>query len=406
MDVKSGQELDLRELIAATTNAIEAKNYNTDYLVGIKRQFNRLQCFCEEHGIDKFSMDVAERFMLERYHVQPGEYIRKFSHAHRAMDMLSDYQQLGVVMIRRRKGRTFPMQFAKDTTAYLSDMERNGRRANTVRSHKNSLLRFTDFLDSVGINDITSVTTGILRHYVKTVICYYSKNSGRLHYSIMENFIKFLHGIGRLDNDPTIGMVKVRSTSAPAHLPSTFTEDEVRRMLNAVDRESPQGKRDYAVLLLASRLGLRTSDIKQLKPQHIDWDNHRINLIQVKTGEPLSLPLPNDVGWAIIDYVKNGRPKSDAPEIFLRLAAPYVSLTNFDNILVKYMRLAGVSAERLKHHGLHILRHTTTTRMLEKGVPITAIQGVLGHVNCESTMTYIGIDTKQLTECALEVPPV
>lgn len=406
MNEKNSQELDVQELIAATMDAIKAKHYSAYYLVGIKRQFNHLQCFCEEHGIDKFNVDVAEQFMLERYHVQPGEYIRKFSHAHRAMDMLSDYQQLGVVMIRRRKGHDFPSQFKKDANAYLSYLEQNGRRANTLHSHKHSLLRFTDFLYSIGVADVSYITGDILRQYVKLVICYYSKNSSSLHYGIMENFIKFLHEIGRLDHDPTVGLVKVRGTSAPAHLPSTFTEDEVERMLSAVDRESPQGKRDYAVLLLASRLGLRTSDIKQLKPQHIDWENHRISLVQVKTGEPLSLPLPNDVGWAIIDYVKNGRPKSDAPEIFLRLAAPYVSLTNFDNILVKYMRLAGVSAERLKHHGLHTLRHTAATRMLEKGVPITAIQGVLGHVNCETTMTYIGVDTKQLAECALEVPPV
>lgn len=406
MNVKSSKDLNLRGLIAATTDAIAAKNYCANYLVGIKRQFRYLQDFCETHSIDNFSTDVAEQFMLERYNVQPGEYNIKYSLAHRAMDMLSDYQQLGAVMIRRRKGRKFPPQFAKDANAYLSHMKNECRRANTIRSHKNSLLRFTDFLDSISVIDVSSITTDVLRQYVKLVICYYSKNVGQLHYSIMEKFIKFLHDVGRLDNDPTVGMVKIKSTSAPAHLPSAFTIDEVQRILDAVDRESPQGKRDYAVLLLAARLGLRTSDIKQLQPSHIDWVNHRISLIQVKTGEPLSLPLPKDVGWAIIDYMKNGRPKSDAPEIFLRLAAPYVSLTNFDNILVRYMRLAGVSTERLRHHGLHILRHTTATRMLEKNIPITDIQGVLGHVNCETTMTYVGIDIKQLAECAMEVPSV
>lgn len=406
MNEKNNQDLNLQELIIATTDAIEAKKYNKDYLTGIKRQFNHLQSFCAEHGIDKFSMDVAERFMLERHQVQPGTYSMKLALIHRAMDMLLDYQQLGVVMIRRRKERTFPPQFEKDANAYLGNMKRIGKHANTVSSHRYALLRFTEFLDSMGINDISSITTDILCQYIKIVICHYSKNSGQLHYSIMRKFIKFLHNIKRLDNDPTIGMVEVRGTSAPAHLPSTFTEDEVRQILDAVDRESPQGKRDYAVLLLAARLGLRTSDIKQLKPQHIDWADRSINLVQVKTGEPLSLPLPKDVGWAIIDYIKNGRPKSDAPEIFLRLAAPYVSLTNFDNILAKYMRLAGVPAERLKHHGLHVLRHTKATRMLEKGIPIMDIQGVLGHVNCETTMTYVSIDTKQLAECALEVPSV
>lgn len=100
---------------------------------------------------------------------------------------------------------------------------------------------------------------------------------------------------------------------------------------------------------------------------------------------------------------ENGRPVSDAPEIFLRAVAPYVSLQNFDNILIKHMRKAGIPLDSIKHHGLHSLRHSLATHMLDEGIPITSIQGVLGHINADSTQKYIGVNVRQLRSCALEV---
>ncbi len=164
-----------------------------------------------------------------------------------------------------------------------------------------------------------------------------------------------------------------------------------------------KGKRDYAVLMIAVKLGIRTSDIRNLRPANFNWEQHLVSFTQVKTGEPITLPLPTDVGWAVIDYLKNGRPVSDAPEIFLRAVAPYVSLQNFDNILIKHMRKAGIPLDSIKHHGLHSLRHSLATHMLDEGIPITSIQGVLGHINADSTQKYIGVNVRQLRSCALEV---
>ena len=163
------------------------------------------------------------------------------------------------------------------------------------------------------------------------------------------------------------------------------------------------GNRDYAVLLLAARLGLRVSDIRNLKESDINWETKELRITQVKTREPLILPLPLDVGWAIIDYCKNARPKSDAPELFLRVVAPHVSLKNPDNILIRYMREAKIPYKRLSHHGLHILRHSLATHLLDEDIDITTIQGILGHLNIETTNKYIGINVRQLKECALEV---
>jgi integrase len=208
---------------------------------------------------------------------------------------------------------------------------------------------------------------------------------------------------GNTKEDLSLKLVPVKRSSTSARIPTTLTIEQIESILSSVDRESPQGKRDYAVLMIAVKLGIRTCDIRNLRPSNFDWDQHMVSFTQLKTGEPLSLPLPVDVGWAVIDYLKNGRPVSETPEVFLRAVAPYESLQNFDNILIKHMRKAGIPLDSLKHHGLHSLRHSLATHMLDEEIPITSIQGVLGHVNAESTEKYIGVNVRQLRSCALEV---
>lgn len=343
--------------------------------------------------------------MLERYSVISRENYRKHSRLFRTMDMLSDFQHSGTVMIKRRLNRVFPEQFAQNAEAYLHHMEKNYAQTNTILSHKKSLFKFTDFLDSKGVTSYSNLKLEHVNAYIKIVLCNYSKGSVALHIGIMRRFLTYLFETGIIHDDLATRMITVKIDHSPAHLPSVLTEDEITRILAAVDRESPMGKRDYALLMIASRFGLRSSDIRNLKSENIDWINHEIHITQVKTGEPLTLPLPDDVGWALIDYLKN-RPVSDISEIFLRAVPPHTVLANPDNVLIRYMRLAGIHYERLQHHGLHILRHSMATHMLDKEIPITTIQSVMGHVSSESTKRYTAIDVRQLKECALEVPGI
>lgn len=329
------------ELTEAVIPFIENKNYSKAYIDGLRRVFKCLNQYCIENETSTFTTEFGQQFLNDCYKIEPGSVSRQFSRAHRAIDMLSDFQLFGAVMIRRRLERVFPTQFTQQAEAYLIQMEKDYARPNTVLSHKKSLYKFTDFLDSVGVGAISDLIIENANGYVKAVLCNYGKSVARLHFGIMRKFLKFLYETGALKEDLSIKLVSVKFGSAPSHLPSTFSSEEIKRILDSVNRESPAGKRDYAVLMLATKLGLRTSDIRNLKPENIDWTNHVIRITQVKTGEPLILPLIEDVGWALIDYIKNGRPVSDEPEIFLRAAAPYISLQNFDNILVKYMRLGG-----------------------------------------------------------------
>ena len=398
------KQLTISQLTESVIPYIEEKNYSESYVKGFKLIFARLNKYCYEQQIEYFSTEVGQRFMHDCYGLQPGTVNRKFSRCHRAMDMLADFQQFNAVMIRRRLNRKFPEQFCVQAEAYLIHMEKNYAQPNTVLSHKKAMHRFLDFLDSKGVKSYRDITVEHLNLYITITLCNYAKDSARCLFSIIRRFLKYLFEAGTLPQDISVKLVSVPGGKQSAHLPSTLTQEQIENILACVDRDSPMGKRDYAVLLLAAKLGLRVSDIRSLKPQDIDWKSHKIHITQVKTREPLVLPLPSDVGWAIIDYMKNARPVSDSPEIFLRNVAPYIPLQNPDNILIRYMRMAKIPYERLQHHGLHILRHSLATHMLENEIPITTIQGVLGHMSIETTRRYTGIDVRQLKECAMEIP--
>lgn len=400
---RSTQQMTVAELAEAIMPLLEGKGYSSVYVQAIRCTFNQLLKFCDSDGESRFSVELGQRFLEARYGVVRGTKSRTQSKAHRAMDMLSAYQQFGAVMLRRRKIREFPAQFVKQVNAYFDTMHRNFSSENTVKTHRTTLHRLTEFLDEQGVQSVSDITVEPLNGYIKMVLCNYSKEIVRHELSVMRRFMELLYASGDLPINLSASLPQLRISATPSHLPSTFAPEEVERLLSSVDRSSPAGKRDYAVLMLAAKLGLRTSDIKNLKNENIDWENRSIRLTQIKTNEPLTLPLTSDVGWALIDYIRHGRPVSDAPEIFLRAVAPYISLQNFDNILVKAMRQANIPFKRAAHHGLHTLRHSLATTMLEQETPIHVIQEVLGHVNAHTTKRYTAVDIGQLRACALEV---
>lgn len=397
------KQMTVFELVDNVMPCIKAKQYSESYISGFRQIFSRLKSYCEEQGEMYFTTDLAQQFLTECYGVQTGTVERRCSRMHRAMDLLSDYQHFGTVMLRRRLDRVFPEALESASEGYLKQLELHGCKKNTVLSHRKFLLRFTDFLDSIGVVGYECLTPDAVNQFIKVILCNYSNSVAMEYYGLLRRFLRHLALSGNTKENLSLKLIPVKRSSTSARIPTTLTMEQIESILSSVDRESPQGKRDYAVLMIAVKLGIRTCDIRNLRPSNFDWDQHMVSFTQIKTGEPLSLPLPVDVGWAVIDYLKNGRPVSDTPEIFLRAVAPYESLQNFDNILIKHMRKAGIPLDSLKHHGLHSLRHSLATHMLDEEIPITSIQGVLGHINAESTEKYIGVNVRQLRSCALEV---
>lgn len=150
-------------------------------------------------------------------------------------------------------------------------------------------------------------------------------------------------------------------------------------------------------------MGLRSCDIKALEFDFINWTEKILSFTQQKTKKFLTLPLPDDVGWSIIDYLKNGRPVSDSRYVFIQHKPPYGQYTDLRNVLVKQMRSAGIETPANKRIGMHCFRHGLATAMLENGVPLPVISQTLGHADIFSTEVYLRINISQLQRCALEV---
>jgi integrase len=217
-------------------------------------------------------------------------------------------------------------------------------------------------------------------------------------------FLRFAAAVGLVDG-ACLDAVPAARSARQTRIPSVWDPSEVARIVAAVDRDNPCGKRDYAIILLITRLGLRGVDVKRLEFGDFDWPGNRLLVNQAKTGRPVRLPLLKDVGWAVINYLRHGRPDCDCPQVFVRHTAPIGAFSDQDHlhqILVKHARMAHVPVSEKRRHGMHSLRHTLATRLMEAGTPIEQIADILGHESVRSTGVYLKSSLGLLAKCALD----
>jgi integrase len=227
----------------------------------------------------------------------------------------------------------------------------------------------------------------------------------RLSYaSTLRSFHRWAFLDGLLEHDLSGAAATVRQYRLTG-LPDLLADDEVAQLLQAVDRSTAVGRRDYAVLLLAARYGMRPSDIRQLSLDHINWRGGHMTLPQAKTGQLLVLPLLPEVAEALITYLRHGRPPTQFRNVFVRHLAPYEPFTpnnNFPTIVREALRRAGLD-QRPGRKGLYLLRHTLACRLLRAGNSIKTIADVLGHVHLDSTLIYAKVDLSHLETVALSI---
>ncbi|MDD4681520.1 MAG: tyrosine-type recombinase/integrase [Clostridia bacterium] len=215
------------------------------------------------------------------------------------------------------------------------------------------------FIATQGVTSSSDITIRHIENYLKTIENKAVKYVGTFLY-VFRNFFSFLYERGYIADDLVPMLPKVR-TPRNASIPYVWSKTDIQKLLCAIDREDPKGKRDYAILLIAIRLGLRIGDIRSLKKSSIDWNRKTINLNMVKTGQPIELPLLKNIGWAIIDYLQNGRPATNSECLFVRHRAPFNAFgdrNTFNKELHRYILKAGLNIPGEQRHGMHSLRST------------------------------------------------
>jgi site-specific recombinase XerD len=275
----------------------------------------------------------------------------------------------------------------------------------TIAEKRLRLHEFNSYLEKLGI-PLGEVNVQTLTNFITTQG--YSPSKKRLFSATIKQLFRYAFDTGAVGTDLSFIVMPVSKGSQK--LPTTYTEDEIKRMLSAVERGAAIGKRDYLVLLLAAEYGWRASDITGFEFKWINWEKNTISFDQHKTGVMVQYPLLSSVGNAIIDYLQNGRPVSDANEIIVGhdtvKRGKKLSRPTIHSIVTRYIRAANIENWKQKKHGPHALRFSLATNLLKRNTSIPIIATILGHQNTETTKRYVSIDINQLRKCALPIPPL
>jgi integrase/recombinase XerD len=229
-----------------------------------------------------------------------------------------------------------------------------------------------------------------------------SLSRAKLVVTALRSFLRFLQQRGLLRTDLSTAVPGVAGWRL-AHLPKALRKEQVEQLLGSCDRRTPAGRRDYAILMLLARLGLRGGEVSALTLDDIDWEHGEI-AIRGK-GQRLSrLPLPADVGAAIADYLRRDRPVCSTRRVFIRIHAPrrgFVSLSVICCIVRRALKRAGLDPA---FKGAHLLRHSLATDLLRRGASLAEIGQVLRHSQPNTTQIYAKVDIAALRAIAMPWP--
>lgn len=397
------------ELLIAFDQAMIAAGYTEGSLRNFRSTIRELSLYAEKEGINTYSITVGAAFLQKNYPVEcDGRLVHELpcstQYAMRAIALLNDYYVHGAFLrARRLKGRLqLTPEYERLDAQFGEESRINGVSEATIYRRSSDLRKFFNYLFSNEI-PISEIEQKTVVGFLGTIITM-SDDAVEHHRRTLILFLNFLYRKGYLNEDMSLTMPAKRCLRK-APLPSVWNYEDVEKMLSAIDRGSPMGKRDYAILMLVTKLGLRVSDVRTLRLSDLDWDNSRISFVQSKTQERVDLPLPADVGWAIIDYLRFGRPKTEIQNVFLTCRTPIMAFSDtssLSGIIIRYARLAKVDLSQHKH-GMHSLRHTLATRLLEENIPLSTIADILGHTTSATVKKYMQVDISHLKACALDV---
>ena len=403
--------MNLEMITEGLKQLLQENNYTPATIRFYEREWSKIQSFLtEEYGNTDYDMERGLKYLENQYgfitKYNDGTLSQQRVQLLRVVHMLEDYR-LHQVLTRRYYASKNPITL----NAYYSDVSADYSKCldsmdlsmSTIGHYKGISLVFMDYLQQRKIESTMNITMDTCNSYLKTLAGYSFKTIEQNVCGI-RHFLRFLYSTGMLSADYAV-KIHMPAVSKSAKIPSAWKLDELKAMLSAIDRNSPIGKRDYAMILLACILGLRIGDIKNLRFHNFNWEDKKLSLIQHKTHKPLTLPIPDAVGWAVIDYIKNGRPQYyETDHVFLKHMPPFDPIGNENHMqqqLVRYMRKAGIDQRTKKHSGFHSLRHSAGSMLLEMETPLPIITDILGHSDSDVTAVYLKTDLQKLAECVL-----
>ena len=347
------------------------------------------------HSVSSRHFDQYLRYRAQRQRICEGE----ATALKQLLDFLRDRDVIPVEKIRQR--RLSPVeQHVHAFERYLRE-----ERVLATATIVNYVRFIRDFLkDCFGSGPVrlSQLCAGDVVRFVQRQVPRLHLKTAKLLTTALRSFLRYTRYRGYVRFDLAAAVPVVANWSMPS-IPRAIAPDQVRRLLAQINRRTAVGRRDYAILLLLARLGLRSSEVVFLELDDIDWKDGSLS-VHSKGGRLVQLPLPKDVGGAIAAYLQHGRPHSTSRRVFLRAKAPIRGFQGPSTVgtIVRHALLrAGIDAPTT---GAHQFRHGLATEMLRHGASLSEIGELLGHRSPETTKIYTKVDLNALRTLALPWP--
>lgn len=386
-----------------------AEGYGKESIDTARWIINHFQNYCIAHGMEDAGITEAAKFVNDCFGFDYYNAVTQSQMTvRRPLLILFEFEECGHFFRIHQKPAYFdiPPAFSGLFLAYREEINTLNLAASSQRRKLDMFVKHLIFLANQGIENPKDITPECLYNYFDSLNSGYSKSTIASIKSSLRDTYNWLYNSGYINFSGNAALPYIKKDPRDK-LISYYSKEEVDQLLSCIDTATDYGKCVYAVICISAHLGLRAGDIIRLKFSNIDWDHNRIQLIQQKTGEPLFLPLVDEVKYPLLDYIKNARPDSiDGEYIFITINAPhtrYRSTSSIHRMVTYGMKIAGIEFEG-RHHGPHALRHSLATSLMNKNVPLSSISSILGHKTTKATEVYLTVDEKHLKELTLEVP--
>ena len=382
--------------------ALKSAGYKESTIGNYQKSIRWLARLAQKHD-GLYTPDLGAEFASMTTSPRTGRFSvqRRFDYG-RLVTVFDSYVVTGRVslMMRSRGGGMAVPQcavFVALGDAWLGEMERRGLATATRSAYGRAAREYLLFLEASGITSWEAADGTSVFGYLESLLGRWAPSAM---WSVVTNFRPFLTFTHRQDLLDALTMARVRRWH---QLPPVLASGDEQLVVRTCTCGAIPA-RDAAITLLALVTGLRACDIIALRLTDIDWRSSTFGIVQQKTGNPLTLPLPAVVLGKLAEYVLGDRPNSDTPNVFLRSMAPHLALADHSSIYAITRRTflaAGVTQTKA---GTRMLRHHAATKLLRAGTPLPTISAILGHSSPDSTNVYLGEDTEQMRACVLPMP--
>lgn len=391
------QQTQLSALIDATLSDLVSKKYSEGTIENHRRAYALLLQFCVDTEIETYGEEVGDLFLKSLQHREPklstGSinnyrlYLRRINSALSNSVWQPQYKGASLEYAKSR--------YSELVSKYETYLYKTGKTLRNVRARTHLVARFLQFVEDHDCINLSDLSVAHIYDAFK------SATDKRAFRSIVGAFLRYAKTYGLVAVDLNALMPEI-----PNHVtvPTVYSPEEIEQLLASMNRSTPNAKRDYAMVLIAARLGLRACDIANMTLNCLRWENQSIDLVQSKTKQSLKLPLLKEVESALRDYIYNARSQATDTHVFLRnYGSGAISAGIVCGVVRKAFEGSGIDIGN-RRHGSHSLRSSLATALLQEGNDYPTVQKVLGQRDIQSSKSYAKADVEQLRKIAISVP--